>query len=355
MDVAQNPETVVYCVLQDGTMSTMTREADQQLTAWSRQNTNGTYTSIAIIPSQSENYDEAWVVVERWINGVQKKYIEYFNNIDPPPRQDMCNYLHCSLLYDAYNTTSTSSLSISLSGTGGTITVTSSGPVFAATDVNRRLRVIDESGAILGNGTITSRTSSTVVNVAVDYNFNTTSYGTSRWGISVGTISGLDHLEAEEVNVLADGGTDYPVKTVSNGSITLAHDYFVVRVGLAYDQILKTLPKEVGNQRGTAQGRKQRINELAFKVNRSHKGFKVGGNATELDVVSYIESTTTEILYTGTIPNTEFILDRISFRDPSTSLGTPELLYTGIIPNITFRGDYESGSQVYIINEDPLP
>jgi hypothetical protein len=355
MDVAQNPETILYCVLTNGTLATMTREADQDLTAWSRQTTNGTYSSIAVIPSQTNPYDEVWTIVERWIDGAQMRYVELFDSIEVPDRQDMCNYLHSSLLYNAFETGTTSTISISLSGTGGTVTVTSSAAAFISGNVGKRIRAIDADGVITGEGEITSFTSSTVVNIAVSYNFTSTTVAVNRWGVSVESVSGLDHLEAATVNVLADGGTDYPVKTVATGVITLANDYFVVRAGLAYDQTLKTLPKEAGSGRGTSQGKKQRISEVSFKVNRSHKGFTVGGTEDELDTVSYIESTTDEILYVGTIPNPNFVLERVAFRDPSTPLGTPEVLFTGVIPNVSFRDDYQYGSQMYIKNEDPLP
>lgn len=329
MDYQQTPETVLYCVLTNGTLATMTREVDQQVTAWARHVTAGTYSSLAIIPSQTSLYDEVWVIVERWVNGVQKKYVEMFDSIDVPARQDLCNYLHASLRYNAYLTTTASAITISLSATAGTVTVTSSGPAFAAAQVGYRLRAIDGDGNTIGEGTITSRTSSTVVNIAVTYTFSTLAIAVSRWGISVDSLTGLDHLEAKTVSVLADGGTDKPAKTVSSGTITLADDYFVVNVGLSYDQILKTLPKEAGSQRGTSQGKIQRINEVAFKVNRSFKGFSVGGNSD--------------------------FAEQIQFRDPATSLGTPELLFTGTIPNITFRDDYQYGSQVYLINSEPLP
>lgn len=139
IDVQQNPESILYCVLTNGTLATLTREVDQDVTAWSRQITDGTYTSIAIIPSQTALYDEVWVIVERWINGVQKKYIELFDAIEPPARQDLCNYLHSSLLYDAFDTATTSTMAISLSKkkrtgnvmtTGGTVAISSTQSVF---------------------------------------------------------------------------------------------------------------------------------------------------------------------------------------------------------------------------------
>jgi hypothetical protein len=92
---------------------------------------------------------------------------------------------------------------------------------------------------------------------------------------------------------------------------------------------LNILPKEIGSARGTSQGKKQRISEVAFKVYRSHKGFYVGGDANNLDLV-------------GT-------------RDPSTYMGTPEQLYSGIIPNVSFKDNYQYGSEIYIKNSDPLP
>ena len=109
----------------------------------------------------------------------------------------------------------------------------------------------------------------------------------------------------------------------------LAYNYFVVLVGKAYKQLLQTLPIEQGSQRGTSQGKIQRINEVAFKLNRSFKGFKTGG--------------------------TEALAEKIKFRDPSTLMGTVEELYTGIAPNIVFRDDYRYGSRVTVVNEEPLP
>lgn len=358
MDYQQNPDTILWCLRTDGVIATLTREVDQEVQGWARQTTNGTYCSIAIIPSQSDAYDEVWCIVQRTITPTGstasvKRYIEVFEAIEPPARQDLCLYLHSALTYNAFTANTTSN--ISLSATSGTITVTSSTAYFAANDVGQRLRAINADGDIVGEIEITSYGSTTLVKGTSKYNFNATSYLAGKWGVSVETISGLSHLEALEVGVLADGGTDKPNKTVSNGTITLAYDYFVVNVGLLYDQIIKILPFEAGSERGTSQGKLQRISELAFKVNRSHKGFYVGGTEDELDNVSYIESTTEEVLYTGTIPNPDFVLNRVSFRDPATPMGTPEVLFTGIIPNISFRDNYQYGSQVYIKNEDPLP
>jgi len=324
----QVPDTILWCVCTDGTIATLTREVDQEVQGWARQTTSGSYLSIASIPAQSGSHDEVWVIVERTINGTARKYVERFKSQEIPDRQDQCFYVHSGLTYDAYTAYTTTT--ITLSATAGTaVTVTSSAAHFAANDIGQRIRAIDADGATLGELEITNYTSSTVVAGEVKTNFDTTAYAANRWGVSVTNITGLSHLETSSVVVLADGGTDKPNKTVTSGGITLANDYFVVNVGLPYTQILQTLPPEAGSQRGTSQGKIQKINEVGFKVNRSHKGFKVGGDST--------------------------LVERVQFRDPTTDMGTPELLYTGTIPNVVFRDDYRYGSKVRIENPDPLP
>lgn len=331
MAYQQNPDTILWCVCSNGTIATMTREVDQEVQGWTRQVTDGLYESIATIPSTTEALDEVWVVVNRTINGSSVRYVERFKNQEIPDRQDMCFYVHSGLTYNAYDeTVSPTSTSLSLSATAGTtVVVTTSAVYFSSGDVGQRIRAIDSDGVTVGELEIVGFTSSTIVIGEVKYNFDALSYAAGYWGLSVSTISGLGHLQGETVTVLADGGNDKPNKTVSNGSITLAYDYFVVSVGLPYTQEILTLPQEAGAQSGTAQGKIQRINQVGFKVNRSYKGFLVGGDST--------------------------LLDKIIFRDPTTLMGTPETLYTGTISNVSFRDDYRVGSKVMIRNNDPLP
>ena len=329
MDAAQNPEPIMYCVLTSGTLATMTREVDQDMTAWARQTTAGTYSSIAIIPSQTGLYDEVWVIVERWINGAQKRYIELFDNIEVPAQQFDCNYLHSSLTYDAYDSTSTSNVTISLSASTGSVTLTSSSAYFNGAMINKRLRAIDGARNTIGEGTITATASTTSITLSITTTFTALSYAAGLWGTSVASVSGLDHLETETVGILADGQTESLTRTIASGAVTLGSNYFVIKVGLSYDQLLYTLPKEAAAERGTAQGKWQRFNEIFLKVNRSTQGFKYGVDASNLDDV-----------------NTAFT--------PSVTT-----LYTGVLPpqggGIGMRGGYFRGAQIYIKNSNPLP
>ena len=242
-------------------------------------------------------------------------------------QQDQLFYVHCGAQYDAFALTSSST--ISLSATAGTIAITCSTGYFVAGDVGERIRSVDYYDNILGEVLITGYTSSTQVIGTVKYPFSTTTYAPTYWGVSVTQISGLNYLEASTVVVCADGGVDYPSKVVSNGTITLGYNYFVVNVGLPAPQILMTMPADPKNERGTSQGKRQRINELAFKLNNSYTGFSISGT-------------------TGT-------LAQVVHRNPLVYQGVPMPLVTGVVPNILFTDDYRYGSQVYIYNSDPLP
>lgn len=198
--------------------------------------------------------------------------------------------------------------------------VTSSAAYFASGNVGKRLRAIDSDGNTVGQLTITGYTSSTIVIGTITDDFDDFSYSAGLWGISVNTISGLEHLEGENVSVLGDGVKDSPNKLVTSGTITLVTDAFYVNAGLPYTQKINTLPKETGSQRGTAQGKKQRINEVGLKLNRSYTGYSIGQDEDSLTQQTALPS-----------------------------------LYTGVISNIFFRGDYIYGAEVVIENSDPLP
>ena len=336
----QNPDTILWCLCTNGTIATMTREVDQEVQGWSRQVTSGSFSSIAVIPSQQGPYDEVWTIVNRQINGVSVNYVEKF--VSPLltmqgtgsliPQQDQLFYVHCGLTYDAFSQTSSSTISLDANymTTNSTCVITCSTGYFTLSDVGERLRAVDAYDNIQGEITITSYGSSTVISGKVTYPFTAQSYSSTYWGVSVTSISGLTQLKGQTVSVCADGGVDYPSKVVTTtGTIALSYNYFVVSVGLPQTPKLLTLPQEAGAERGTAQGKKQRINEIAFRLNNSYTGFWLSGT-------------------TGT-------LFQPVGRNPQTNLGTPPPLLTGILPNITFQDDYRYGSQVYLEVLDPLP
>lgn len=145
-------------------------------------------------------------------------------------------------------------------------------------------------------------------------------------GGAVTSVSGLDHLEGETVKVLADGAT-HPDCVVASGAITLDRSATKVHAGLGYNSNGTTLRYDVGAADGTAQGKTQRINRVAFRFHET-VGCKFGPDADNLD--------------------------EITFREPTDLMDAAVPLFTGD-KSIEFPGGYASGSQVYFRQEQPLP
>jgi hypothetical protein len=105
-------------------------------------------------------------------------------------------------------------------------------------------------------------------------------------GASTTTISGLNHLIGQEVQVITNGAT-HPNRTVSaTGTITLQYPATKAQVGLGYASTLQLNRIEAGAADGTAQGKTKRITNATFRFYKT-VGAKVGPSLTQLDEISF--------------------------------------------------------------------
>ena len=86
MAYQREPQSVLWCVLTDGTLIALTYERDQKVVGWSRHvvggvsdagSTQAKVESVAVIPNTTGDADEVYIVVNRWVNGGTVRYIEY--------------------------------------------------------------------------------------------------------------------------------------------------------------------------------------------------------------------------------------------------------------------------------------
>lgn len=187
----QDPDSIVWSVLDDGTLAAMTYLRDQQVYAWHRHETQGKVVSICA--NGAEDYTELWLAVER--NG--KVCIEQMaspwqgNSLDDVN----CFFVDCGLMYE---------------------------------------------------------------------------------GEPLQELSGLEHLEGMEVQVLADGGVQ-KARTVTSGTITLDAAARKIVVGLGYSYRVTPLQPEGGHPEGTGQGAIKRLSKVIIRVYKSvGMSYKVG-------------------------------------------------------------------------------
>ena len=181
----QLPDSILWCVLHNGTIAALTYERDQQVVGWHRHTTSGEILSCCVLPNGDAD-DLYWAV--RRANGI---YIEKMK-------------------------------------------ARSAGSI---------------ADAVYVDSAVASE------------------------GKTLQTLEGLEHLEGQKVQVLADGAVQTP-KEVVNGTITLDDSAEKVVAGLPYESKVSPMPIELEMQNGHSVLRKKCIGELRIRLYGS-----VGGEA----------------------------------------------------------------------------
>lgn len=341
-DYQQIPNSIIWCVRSDGVVVALTYVREQQLLAWHRHDFGDDLAeNVCSVPDGNE--DAVYFVVNRVIDGVQKRYIEKMATRQIDDEVDMI-FMDSALTYDGRNTGSTT-----MTLSGGTtwaytepITLTASASFFSSSDVGNAIFIYDEDGDVL-RCTIQSYTSATVVTVlphkAVPVGMRSVAF--TNWSRAVDTISGLWHLEGKDVSVFADAfvvgspnNEAYEVITVEDGQITLDRPYAVIHVGLPYLPDLETLDIDLP-QGETMADKKKLITKVGMHV-ESTRGIFVGPKPPTDDSIDPLE-----FLYEQKMRQNE-------------SYDEPVSLQSGFL-EVDIQAEWNSNGRVFIRQVDPLP
>jgi len=101
-------------------------------------------------------------------------------------------------------------------------------------------------------------------------------YSQGEWTISpmITTVSGLDYLEGETVQILADGNVVTPQQVVG-GQITMPQPASKITVGMKYTPQLQTMYLDLSNELNTIQGKRKTFNGLIIRVSQT-RGLSYG-------------------------------------------------------------------------------
>ncbi len=337
----QTPNSVLWCVRDDGKLLGLTYVKDQQVIAWHQHETDGKVKSVSVIPEN--NADTLYLVVERIIDGNTRKFIE---RMDTEQYDDISDsvYMDSALKYNGVNTDTTHTMTLS-GGTDWTyeeeITLTSSESYFSSDEVGNEivLNYSDSSNRLRCK--ITEYTSATQVKIKPHKTVIEAYQGTAitDWSRAVDEVSGLSHLEGKEVSILADGNvlaspynSSIKTFTVSGGKVNLSNPYSKVTVGLPYISDLVTL--DIDNNQGESLTDKQKlISSLTLHLYESRGGF-VGKDLSNGD---------DKLLNLNEIKIDEYE----TYEDPQS-------LFTGK-KKIVIDSKYNDNGRVSVRQVDPLP
>lgn len=301
---------------------------------------------------RANQYDQTWLVVERLINNQTVRYVEYINDeVIMPERDDYYTgdtdessdditwrnaifeaqkqyvFTDANLTYDGSDYATVTMTPGAITGSG--ITFTAGGNVFTSDMIGREIWKKNINGVGTGRALITAYVSATQVTCNIESDFDTVmAMSVSGWYLTTSTITGIWHLEGEEVSVITDGG-EHASQVVENGTILLEYQASVVQIGERYLGLIKSMSVEGGAAPGSgpSQGKTKLVNRIDIHFLNT-LGARYGSS-----------------LYT---------LQDTEFRADNDYTGRPSPPCTAI-KNLFFEDITESEKHIYIVQDKPLP
>ena len=332
LEYQQEPHSVVWALRSDGELAAMTYERGQKVHGWHRHVIGGSFgsgnavvESVAVIPAPNEDHDQVWLIVKRTVNGATVRHIEFMEqDFSDTDDIDSAFYLDSGLSLNRTGASGVKDISGATVADPVVITATSHG----FSDGNT-VRITHVKGMTELNGksfTVANKTTHTFELSGVDGSGYTAWAEDGEVRKEVTAISGLDHLEGETVQVLADGAV-HPDVTVASGAITLASAASEVHIGYSYNADVQTVPFESQDRRGSTVGRTKRPTHAAVRLHRT-LGILHGPDSSNLT--------------------------RVPFRSAGDPMDAPPPLFTGL-KELTLAHGHGTEPVLYLRQADPLP
>ena len=286
---AEEPFKIIWAIRDNGTMLSLTYVKEQEIYGWSRHDTFGLFKSVCAL--REGNADAAYMAVSRFLQGQWITCIERMGDRTFLYGAEDSFCLDCALK----SSLPTPATGIRASSSSGPVTFTADANVFSSATVGSVLRM---DGGIAN---ITGFTSATVVTgtwtqpatmlIYNDPNHTPIPALSGEWtlAVPVKTFFGLDHLNGQTVNILADGGVVAP-QVVANGMIHLPNAATKVVAGLPFVAQLQTMYLDIGQEVNTIQGKRKKINGLTVRCVET-RGLKVGRTFNTLTEVKELQRT----------------------------------------------------------------
>ena len=290
VDYAQEPDSIYWAIRDDGVLLGMTYQREENVVAWHRHIIGGKTGSATVTVTDYANIPVGSRIILTKSDGTTVTFTSETSGASAPSetngwRPNTNNDTTADNIYTAINAHADFTVA---NPAANVVTITETNPqstgvlTVETTDATRLAATSQthskaKSVASIPEGgedqvwLIVERVinGSTVQYVEyLDSTSNMDSYLTGTVNLSSTSVTSLDHLEGEKVQILI-GDAVYPPQTVTNGAVTVdipsELSTKTIDVGLGYISTLKTLKPEFGGQAGTSQGRKKRYNEVMVR------------------------------------------------------------------------------------------
>ncbi len=329
--VQQEPDRRIFAILKDGRAKPALFRREEEIMAWGSMRTKGLIEDSITMRENDE--DAVYWLIRRYIGGQWVRMIERSRSeisFNPEDMVHLDSMLETAIERPDVGITPSSIVA-------GPVTITATDDVFE----------IGHEGMIMwvdgGKITIDNYVSAMEVEGTIDYPllgevedptvkpsvFIPRYIPGGQWGLAseVNSVSGLDHLEGEEVQIWADcayAGT----ATVSGGEVDVPDGSSRVFVGLGFQSIWKSLKLAYGGQKGTAMNQPKSVQNMGWVL-----------------------SDTADNLYAGSAPGK---MSKLVTLSQSSVLGNLPRFFTGE-KYAKFDGTNERDPRIIIATVNPGP
>lgn len=262
----QSPASIVWCLLSNGTLAAMTYLREHDVVGWHSHKTDGFIESLCVIPSSPNNSSDSMGNTETASDEVWL-VVRRKRFVHHEDGEDTEEEIRCMERLDP----------------------------FMRSNRNEDAFFVDSGLSLISQTPVT-------------------------------TISGLEHLEGREVQILCDGSV-HPSRVVQNGAVTLERPAKHIHAGLGFISELSPTSLETGLENGSSLGRLRRISRLRVRLLQS-LGLQYGTNVNNLR----------EVL----------------FRPAHYTLGASISLFSGE-KDLPQEGGFDGTAPILLRQADPLP
>ena len=342
LDYAQEPDRILFAARDDGQLVGLTYLKDEKILAWHRQIIGGKAQSCTVTVTDYDNTLSGTKLTFTKSDGTTVTFTSTTGTAGTNEfKTETNNNTTANNLQSAINGHADFTATVS----SAVVTVTETTPKstgFLTVDSQDSVRLSTTNELASKVKSVTSITETTenevwivverIINGStvkyIEYLDTTLNQDSGLAGTVTGastTVTSLDHLEGETVQILIDDAV-YPAQIVTNGAITISLPSTfaskTIEVGLGFVSTLKTMKIEAGAKPGSvAQGRKKRYNEVIVRF-LSTVGATING-------------------------------DQLPFRSSADEMGQPIPAFTGD-KKVTNLGWDRSG-QITVQQTQPLP
>ena len=277
----RSPRPTLWVVTESGRLLSLTYNPTESVAAWAQHTIGGSglAESLCVVPEANE--DRLYVAVKR---GTVRTIERMEEQRDLPVWTGL--YSDGGGFFSGYVDATVTPTGLAWT-VGDSVTLTTSIPVFAASNVGDVVDIRPADGGVY-RARIVSVTAGQEGKIAVGTWLTvydpakpaSTTVPPSVRAVASGfflgadTISGLDRWEGETLSVVGDGAQQ-PDAVVTSGSIELEDSFSTVLVGFPYEARVETLPLAFLQAEGAGQGRTKNVSEVHVRVRKSHQ-LKVG-------------------------------------------------------------------------------